>query len=105
MESQDPLKKEQKHVRSPVLKKKYSASNQRREAINISSPNLEMSQRNENSSTPLRRSPRKHVTTSNSAGPNIPKDNVGSFRQLSRSASKLGDGGVNFKEMSSFVYI
>ena len=112
MESQDPPEKET-HVRSPVLKKKYSASNQRREAINISSPNLEMSHQSENSSTPLRRSPRKHVTTSNSAGPNILKDNVGLFRQLPRSASKLGDGGVNFKEMSSkrkykyflFVYI
>ena len=100
MESQDPPEKET-HVRSPVLKKKYSASNQRREAINISSPNLEMSHQSENSSTPLRRSSRKHVTTSNSAGPNILKDKVGSFRQLSRSASKLGDGGVNFKEMSS----
>ena len=112
MESQDPPEKET-HVRSPVLKKKYSASNQRREAINISSPNLEMSHQSENSSTPLRRSPRKHVTTSNSAGPNILKDKVGSFRQLSRSASKLGDGGVNFKEMSSkrkyksflFIYV
>ena len=60
-----------------------------------------MSQQSENSNIPLRRSLRKHVTTSNSAGPNILKDNVGSFKQLSRSASKFGDGGVNFKEMSS----
>ena len=60
-----------------------------------------MSQESENTSTPLRRSPRKHVTASNSnSGPNILKDNVGSFRQLSRSASKLGDGGANFKEKS-----
>ena len=72
-----------------------------------------MSQQNENTTTPLRRSPWKHVTTSNSAGPNILKDNAGSFRQLSWNASKLGDGGVNFKKMSSkskykyflFVYI
>ena len=72
-----------------------------------------MSQQNENSSTPLRRSLRKHVNTSNSAGPNILKDNGGSFKQLSWSASKLGDGGVNFKEMSSkrkykyflFIYV
>ena len=41
------------------------------------------------------------MTASNSnSGPNILKDNVGSFRQLSRSASKLGEGGVNFKEKS-----
>ena len=72
-----------------------------------------MSHQNENSSTPLRRSLQKHVTTSNSAGPNILKDNGGSFKQLSWRASKLGDGGVNFKEISSkrkykyflFVYI
>ena len=56
-ESQDPLEKVQTHVRSPVLKKKYSASNPRRETINIITPNLEMSQQNENTSPLLRRSP------------------------------------------------
>ena len=106
-------KKKRRMYEVQCLKKTSSFQSKKGSHQYKQSKHLEMSQQSKNSSNPLRRSPRKHVTTSNSAGPNILKDNVGLFRQLPRSASKLGDGGVNFKEMSSkrkykyflFVYI